>query len=187
MISGILLAAGTSQRYGSNKLLVPIKNGVPMAVVAARNLLSAVDSITVVVNSDADVLVKLLKKEKLNIICCATAEKGMSESLKTGILNTTEASGWIIALADMPFIQTKTIHAVSKQLRKGMSIAAPYYNNRRGHPVGFSRQHQAELLSLDGDRGALSILEHHPSQIYKIDCNDPAIHNDIDTQADMPF
>jgi len=42
VISGILLAAGTSRRYGANKLLLPIENGAVMAVVAARKLLAAV-------------------------------------------------------------------------------------------------------------------------------------------------
>lgn len=185
MISGILLAAGTARRYGTNKLLIPMKNAVPMAIVAARNLLSAVDNMIVVVRSDADTLVDQLQREGLNTLRCDTAADGMSESLKAGILGASGASGWIIALADMPFIQVETIRSVSEQLRKGASIVAPYYNERRGHPVGFGRQYQAELQSLSGDRGAWSILRHHPAQIHKVDCNDPAIHIDVDTLADM--
>jgi len=119
------------------------------------------------------------------MVCCDTAAHGMSESLKAGIQATSGAAGWVIALADMPMIQTTTILSVSQQLQKGASIVAPYFNGRRGHPVGFSAQHQSKLMSLAGDRGAWSILEHYPAQICKIDCNDPAIHIDVDTVADM--
>lgn len=156
-----------------------------MAIVAARNLSSVVDCVIVVVRSDADTLADQVERQGLNITRCDAAAEGMSHSLKTGILETSGASGWIIALADMPFIQAKTIHSVLEQLRKGASIAAPYYNGRRGHPVGFGRQYLAELRSLGGDRGAWSILNRHPAQIHKIDCNDPAIHIDVDTLADM--
>ncbi len=185
MISGILLAAGASQRYGSDKLIVPIKNGAPMAILAARNLLSAVDRVIVVVRSDARLLIEQLQQEKMTIVPCDTAAKGMSESLKAGIRETIGAAGWIIALADMPFIHVKTIRSVSEHLREGASIVVPYYNGRRGHPVGFGRQYLAELQSLDGDRGAWSILKRHSAQIQRLECNDPAIHIDVDTQADM--
>lgn len=185
MISGILLAAGASQRYGSDKLIVPMRNGTVMAVLAVRNLLSAVDLVIVVVRPDAKLLIEQLQQERLTIVPCDTAAQGMSESLKAGIRETAGAAGWIIALADMPFIHVKTIRSVSEHLREGASIVAPYYNGRRGHPVGFSRQHLAELQSLDGDRGAWSILERHAAQIQRLECHDPAIHIDVDTQADM--
>ncbi len=61
MISGILLAAGVSQRYGSDKLIVPMKNSAPMAILAARNLLSAVDRVMVVVRPDAKLLIEQLQ------------------------------------------------------------------------------------------------------------------------------
>ena len=185
MITGILLAAGRSQRYGSNKLLSPVKNGVAMAIVAARNLLAAVDEVVVVVPPNAGALAEQLQQECLQVVCCDNAAQGMSESLKAGLLAANEATGWLIALADMPFIQVKTICSVSQQLQKGASIVAPYYRGNRGHPVGFGTQHKAELLSLEGDRGAWGLLKQHAAQICKVNCNDPAILIDVDTLADM--
>ncbi len=185
MITGILLAAGRSQRYGSNKLLSPVKNGVAMAIVAARNLLAAVDEVVVVVPPNAGALEEQLQQEYLKVVCCDKAAQGMSESLKAGLLAANEATGWLIALADMPFVQVKTIRSVSQQLQKGASIVAPYYRGSRGHPVGFGTQHKAELLSLEGDRGAWGLLKQHTVQICKVNCNDPAILIDVDTLADM--
>lgn len=48
-IVGILLAAGTSTRFGGNKLLFPMKSGTRMAVASARNLRSAVEQAVAVV------------------------------------------------------------------------------------------------------------------------------------------
>ena len=46
--------------------------------------------------------------------------------------------GWVVALADMPWIRTETIAAVADALARGAMIAAPDYAGVRGHPVGFA-------------------------------------------------
>ena len=93
----------------------------------------------------------------------------------------------MIALADMPFVSPATVRAITEQLRNGASIAAPYYRGRRGHPVGFGQQYRTQLLSLNGDRGAIEVLERHSSDIQMVICDDPAIHVDIDLPSDLSW
>jgi len=56
---------------------------------------------------------------------------------------------------------------------------------KRGHPVGFGRSYLAELLTLQGDEGARSIIARHPGELEIVECDDSAILRDIDTAADL--
>ncbi|MGH8772938.1 MAG: NTP transferase domain-containing protein, partial [Burkholderiales bacterium] len=56
MIAGVLLAAGASSRFGSNKLLHPLPDGTPIAVAAGRNLKRAVEDAFAVVRSHDEAL-----------------------------------------------------------------------------------------------------------------------------------
>jgi len=47
---GILLAAGFSRRFGANKLLHPLADGIPIALAAARRLRAALPEVLAVVN-----------------------------------------------------------------------------------------------------------------------------------------
>ena len=60
-ITGILLAAGSARRFGSNKLLHPLLTGVPIAVTAARNLVAVLPRSIAVVRPGADELAALLR------------------------------------------------------------------------------------------------------------------------------
>jgi molybdenum cofactor cytidylyltransferase len=94
-----------------------------------------------------------------------------------------QAQGWIIGLADMPYVTSATVAALRDALAAGAAIAVPLYQGRRGNPVGFSGLHLAELLALQGDRGARALLAAHP--VTEVAVDDPGILRDIDTAADL--
>ncbi len=180
-IAGILLAAGASTRFGTNKLQEKLIEEIPMAVVTARNLLSAVSFSVAVLRPGHDELARWLAQEGLPIVTCAESKQGMSGSLRCGVSATFDAKGWVIMLADMPFIKPSSISCVSKALQKGALLAAPEFEGTRGHPVGFSKALRKELLQLRGDSGARELLGRYAGQIKRIVINDPGILIDIDT------
>ena len=75
--------------------------------------------------------------------------------------------------------------AVAAALRAGATLAAPTYQGRRGHPVGFAHSWQAELLALTGDRGARHLLEAAGSALSLVPTDDPGVLLDIDRPADV--
>lgn len=184
MITGILLAAGAGTRFGGDKLLAPLRCGTPIGVKAARNLLSAVDHGIAVVRPDDRPLAQLLEEEGFQIAYCLNADDGMGTSLAFGVSAAQNAHGWLIALADMPFIQPDTIRSIANLIRAGAPIAAPRHQSIRGHPVGFAREFFHDLTQLSGDRGAHPLLAAHAARIESFDCEDPGIFADIDTRAD---
>ncbi len=184
-IAGVLLAAGSSQRFGGNKLIESLRDGTPVAVAAARNLKAGTDRTLAVVRTGDTYLESLLHAEGLEIVRCPDADGGMGVSLACGVRAAAEASGWLIALADMPFIHRQTICGVARMIRAGSAIAAPACQGRRGHPVGFGRAYGHALMSLQGDAGAWELLRKHAVQIDLLQTNDVGIHIDIDNPRDL--
>lgn len=184
-IVGLLLAAGTGQRFGGDKSLYPLRDGTPIAVAAAHHLMPACARVAAVVRPDHLQLAHLLKKTGCEIVFCPDAEKGMGHSLSAGVDATRDAAGWIVALADMPFIATSSHIAAVSCLQSGASIVATEYRGRRGHPVGFSRAWFAELSTLTGDHGGRSILEKNREQLVLCPVDDRGVIVDIDRREDL--
>jgi molybdenum cofactor cytidylyltransferase len=180
LIVGILLAAGESRRFGSHKLLHPLPDGTPIGSRSAAHLAGAVERAIAVVSPGQPEVAALLAKSGVEILPCSRAREGMGASLACGVRASAEASGWIVALADMPFILPSTLAAVVQALRDGAALAAPQFDGRRGHPVGFSRDYGAALAALAGDIGARAILQRDNARIVLLAVNDPGIHRDID-------
>jgi len=191
-IVGILLAAGAGTRFGGDKLLAPLRvafddvpAGTPIGVVACRHLLAALpETIAVVRPGDAE-LALALTAEGARVIECARADEGMGASLACGVAATADADGWVVALADMPWIRPATVRSVAAALADGADIAAPFLAGQRGHPVAFSRMHYAALAALGGDEGARSLLATHRHAIRPIAVDDPGITRDVDREADL--
>jgi molybdenum cofactor cytidylyltransferase len=185
----ILLAAGSGSRFDPlgirNKLLQPLPDGCAVAVAAAASLLAIMPRVLAVVRPDADQLRAELQALGCEVISCAHAADGMGATLAHAVAQSRHAAGWIVALADMPYLKPATIRALLDALRNGADIAAPSYGGRRGNPVAFSRLYLHELLQLSGDVGARRLLQDYPVQLVEVD--DPGIHLDIDRPQDLPL
>jgi molybdenum cofactor cytidylyltransferase len=181
----ILLAAGRSTRFGADKLLHPLADGTPLALAAARNLAVALPGALAVVNADSAELARLLEAAGLQVSVCPRAHEGMGASLAWGVSQTRASDGWLVALADMPFIAPATVRAVAAAVREPLAIAAPLAGGRRGHPVAFGRGHGPALSKLSGDTGARALLLAHPDSQRLVPCDDPGVLQDIDLPAHL--
>lgn len=182
-IIGLLLAAGAASRFGSDKLRHALPHGVPMAVQSARHLRSEVARVVAVVR-DAQ-LKALLEKEGCEAIVFEKAAEGMGASLAHVARAAGRADGYLVALADMPFIRRTSIAAVRAALEQGAALAAPYFRGRRGHPVGIAGSFFDSLLDLRGDEGAKKLLRENEQRLVKIPVGDPGVIRDIDTPGDL--
>jgi molybdenum cofactor cytidylyltransferase len=184
-VTGILLAAGSGSRFGSDKLLHPLVTGTPIAVTAARNLKAAVADSIAVVRPGARELAALFEAEGLQVVVCVNANEGMGASLACAIAAAGDEAGYMIALADMPYIRASSLHAIRDSLLNGVHLVAPYFRARRGHPVGIGARFRAELLAATGDEGAKKLLEAHAAELIKIPVGDPGVIRDIDQPSDL--
>jgi molybdenum cofactor cytidylyltransferase len=118
-------------------------------------------------------------------VICERAAEGMGASLACAARAAGDADGYLVALADMPFVRRSTIAAVREALARGALLAAPYWRARRGHPVGFAGRLRAELEASSGDQGARRLLEAHAAELVKVPVGDPGAIRDIDRPADL--
>jgi molybdenum cofactor cytidylyltransferase len=184
-LCGILLAAGASKRFGSDKLMHPLAGNATVATAALANLRAAVAHVIAVVRPGVPMLENLLSVSGATVILCTNAEDGMGASLATAVRASGDVAGWVIALADMPYIRPDTIAKVAASLAAGAPIVAPAYRGERGHPVGLSLRFRAQLEALRSDEGARSVLKENAGLIELIEVDDPGIRRDIDTPADL--
>jgi molybdenum cofactor cytidylyltransferase len=184
-IVGLLLAAGSATRFGSDKLQHALPHGVAIAVQAARHLRSQVDRVVAVVRPGAAELSAKLREEGCEVVVCDNAAEGMGASLACAARAAGKADGFLLALADMPFVRPSSIAAVRDAIAGGAPLAAPYFRSRRGHPVGVSGAFFDELLALQGDAGARQVLERNAARVRKIPVGDPGVIRDIDTPGDL--
>jgi len=189
-IRGILLAAGYSKRFGSNKLLQTLpagtpEAGTPIGLAAAKHLLDALPESIAVVRPRAQKLGKLLRDAGCNTVVCRNAGEGMGTSLAAGVRAAADAHGWVVALADMPFLRPQTVRVIAQALSEGAAIAAPAYRGERGHPVGFARRFLDELSALHGDQGAKELIAEHPDWVTLYEVDDPGVLRDVDRPSDL--
>lgn len=187
---GILLAAGFSRRFGTeDKLLQLLPDGRPIALASAEHLIQAIPKSIAVLRSENKTLATLLINTGLDVIFCNEHEQEMADSLVAAIRYSSrfEAAkdGFVITLADMPYIKPETIREVANKVAEGASIVMPVYQNQRGHPVGFSAKFRNELESLQGDEGARSIIKRYSNEVQLLPTDDAGILADIDTPADL--
>ena len=187
---GILLAAGYSRRFGADKLLALLPGGTPVAIAAARALRDGMTlalgeraQTIAVVRPEQKELAKLLDREGITALVSDAARRGMGTSLAAAVTATADAPGWVVALADMPFLKPETVAEVARALAAGNKIAAPAVNGRRGHPVGFAASFGAVLGTLDGDEGARRLLTEN--EVTLIACDDAGILRDVDVPEDL--
>jgi molybdenum cofactor cytidylyltransferase len=182
---GILLAGGASTRFGSNKLLHPLPDGTPIAVASLGNLKAALPRVVAVVRPGADAVAQLLRAGGAEVTVCDRADDGMGTTLAHAVRAARDADGWVVALADMPFIRADTIRRVAERLAAGAALVAPRYAGARGHPVGFASRFGTALAGLTGDAGARDLLRAEAGALEPVDCDDPGVVRDVDTPEDL--
>ncbi len=193
---GVLLAAGLGSRFRAapgadptaEKLMQQLPDGRLVAVASAQALRAALPKVVAVVRADLPVLADALAACGCELVTVpgGLVDDGMGDNLARGVRATTDANGWVVALADMPWLKTLTIERVAQAVRNNMhAIAAPLNRGRRGHPVAFGASHGMALAALTGDAGARDVLRAHAAQVRLIEVDDAGVLDDVDTPADL--
>jgi molybdenum cofactor cytidylyltransferase len=189
-MQGILLAAGFGRRFQKgveteqDKLLANLpERHKSILWHSATALVTALPHSIAVIQPQQLERKKLLQDLGFVIVESVNAAHGMGYAIADAVLASRNASGWLIALADMPWVTSTLIQQVSTKIVRPESVAAPRFHGKRGQPVAFGAAWYAHLSVLQGDTGAREILK--SASIDWVDWHDDSIHRDVDTQQDI--
>jgi len=193
MIGAIILAAGSSRRFGDDKRKSALPSGKLLIEESILKAASVIEEVLVVLRfGDKDFCAELttrIKNEAVSYYCAPDSAKGMGHSLANAIAKVKHWDAALVFLGDMPFVQAETIESLLAEYEfrqlKVAPIVIPVRHGRRGHPVLFAKEYFAEISALAGDHGAKAVIDAHPDQVFEIEVEDLGVIRDIDTPEDL--
>lgn len=178
-IGCVVLAAGSSRRFGSDKRVHRLPNGLTLLEQTLTNLHDVFHQRMLVLRPGDEELA-LRWQARWKIVVANDAGLGMGHSLAAAVPYFQAWPGAIIALGDMPWVSTATLQALAQALKPD-SLVVPHYQGQRGNPVGIGSDYFQELALLQGDTGARTLFQRHASKVIKLELPDPGILQDLDT------
>ncbi|GFP27303.1 MAG: Molybdenum cofactor cytidylyltransferase [Actinobacteria bacterium] len=185
-VSAILLAAGSSDRFGRLKQLLDVQ-GKKIIQIALESLLrSRVSEIVVVLGCAREQIKEYLKGYEVKIVDNPQYRKGQSSSIKRGLESIDqEAEAALFMLSDTPLVGHEIIDLViGKYEETGSTIVAPFYGDKRGHPVLFGRELFGELKALEGDVSGSGVIRRHAERVVRVQVDSDAVIFDVDDEQD---
>jgi molybdenum cofactor cytidylyltransferase len=186
LLTGLILAAGSSKRLGRPKQLLPYLGTTLLGwTIAQAEASRALDEVLVVVGHAHEQIVPSLSLSRSRIVYNAEFTEGCAASYRTGLAAANpHAEGVMIVLSDQPGIEAEVIDLVAAAWRASRAgIVVSSYLGRLGHPLVFGRQFFPDLAALHGDKAAWKLLDRHPDMLETVDMGRP-LPPDVDTAED---
>ena len=193
MISAIILAAGLSTRMGDkNKLLLDFQGKAIIQNTIESVLASEVMEVIVVNGHQKEKIQHLVDENNypVTLVENPNYKAGMTSSIQTGIKSASKfADGYMICMGDMPLIETAHYNSIILAFRKAfikdqMSIAIPYFDQRRGNPVIFSAKYKDVILGHDKPEGCREIIDENSERVIEVSLTTQIRTLDVDKNED---
>jgi molybdenum cofactor cytidylyltransferase len=185
-ISAIVLAAGTSTRFGSPKQLARVRGRtlVQHAVDAATG--AGLDEVIVVLGHEADaVRASLSLPRGARIVQNPRPAEGQSSSLAIGLGSCDPSSeAAIVLLGDQPGIRSEHVRALTSAFAEGPRDAVRLRFHDGPGPALLARSIWAEVMELSGDVGARALLDARPERVRWVDIDEDA-PRDVNAPEDL--
>ena len=163
-VAGILLAAGTSSRMGSNKLLFPLEGESLLRRMARRALDGGVDPLVVVLGHDAEKTGRELEGLPCQTVVNPRYEQGITSSLQAGLTALpagTPAS--VVMLSDMPFVTSEMIaDLIARYRTSDAPLVVSDYEGVHAPPMLYDRRLFGELQAMaEGSGCGRQVVKRH--------------------------
>ena len=203
----IVLAAGTSQRFGTDKRRLPLANGKTLLQQTIETVLPLFTEVLVVLRWDDQRFEEELQGQmqdqireqipeqipgqkqppRLRTYRAPESALGMGHSLANAIPQLVSDVAFI-CLADMPYIQPATLVRLQQAVidhQQQQPIVRPVHAGVAGNPVGFDSAYFPDLAALRGDQGAKQVIVQHQARLVEVPVDDPGVLQDIDSPDDV--
>jgi molybdenum cofactor cytidylyltransferase len=187
LVKKVILAAGSSKRYGEENKLVQIFQKKPIINHTIDALLEMFEpqELLVVVGHEYTKIVRLINNPSIKIVNNIDYEKGIGTSISCAVQQLENyILGVMIIPADMPLLSKKDIKKLEDKFFElnFEKVIFPQYNSNIGNPVILPKSYFEILKNLDGDFGARSQIK---SKDYVTVNTDIGTSLDIDTKEEF--
>jgi molybdenum cofactor cytidylyltransferase len=182
----IILAAGSSRRFGTDNKLLANFRGKPLLShvmgvvsglpVAQKLLVTGHDRHAVAGLGEAFGILPIHNDQHL---------AGMGTSIACGVRNLASGVAAVfIVPGDMPLIAPDDFLKLAALLRTPETICRPQFEDRPGHPVLFARAYFPALARLQGENGAQDVIRAAGHHLATIEQANPDTTYDVDMLSD---
>lgn len=178
-VVGVLLAAGSGERFGGPKALARDADGTSWLLRSVQALRPCAE-VVVVLGAEAERAAALLPMSVSRVRADDWAE-GMGASLRSGLaaLAATDHDAALVSLVDLPDVDAAVVSRLMGVAGGRNDLARAAYDGVPGHPVLIGRDHWAGVVEgATGDRGARDYLAAHETVL--VECSDLATGADVD-------
>ena len=186
-ISGLVLGAGASQRFGPPKQLAPFRGTTMLGwVVDQARCASSLDEVVVVLGRAVDQVREQIDFGAARVVENPVFGEGCSSSYRAGIgaLNS-ESAAIMIILGDLPGVTPEIINHLADEWREQQApIALCSYQGRKGHPMIFAHSMFPQLIDLHGDKAAWKLVDANAARVQEVKFDFP-YPDDINTPEDF--
>lgn len=186
-IGAIVLAAGGSSRFGRPKQLIEFEGKTLLRRVIEAGYDADCSTVIVVTGSNEIQARRELQSTRATVVHNENWQSGIASSIRAGVQHLIDQApdieAAVLMACDQPFVTACTIRdLVAMRRRTNQAIVASSYANTLGVPALFDRSCFGELLELDGDSGAKSVIVRDRGRVAEFPFPDGKI--DIDTVED---
>lgn len=191
-ISALLLAAGSSSRFGNDNKLLTSWRGELLIHHSLKSIAeSDVSDIAVVTGHEHELIANAINRtdydKPIQLLHNIDYQTGMASSLVHGVSTFINSDAIVVCLGDMPKASSDVINtlvdAYIQDPDKSMYI--PAHKGKRGNPVLIAKCLFDSVLGLKGDIGARALAQQYPQSVVEVPTECRGIHQDVDITKDL--
>ncbi len=187
--AGLILAAGTSSRMGTDKALLPWRNGTFLSA-AIDTLVATTDLVIVIAGRNQQAIAPVVYSTSAFLAVNPNPEEGQFSSLRAG-LNEVLGRGRdtaIITLVDRPSPAVATIERLKQVFLAAPDniwAVVPEFDGRHGHPFIAGREMIEAFLRAPATSNARDVEHSLQEHILYQPVDDPLVAVNVNTQEEF--
>jgi molybdenum cofactor cytidylyltransferase len=187
-VVAIVLAAGASSRFGSSKLLAPLRGRPVLQHTLDAVAAAGLSDVVVVLGEGADDIEAAIEWRAERRVANPRPMDGLSSSLRVGLdaaADDESVLAVLVVLGDQPAVRPDVMREIVAAARRSPApfVRPRYADDPAPNPVLVRRAAWATAAGLSGDRGLGPLLAERPELVLQVQVD--GVNPDIDTPADL--
>lgn len=182
-ITGLVLAAGRSSRFGQPKQLLEYRGQTLLDATLNMARSCGFDQLIVALGGASPQVKQTVDLTDCQVVDNVHFTTGCSSSIIAALdVVAPRSDGVVLLLGDQPGVNSSTVSDLV-HVGDDAPLAVSFYSDGRGHPFWFARSTFDDLRALHGDKGVWKLIESGRWPVVAVPADGP-VPLDVDTWDD---